>query len=139
LKLIISTVAVIVILVSIGQIGQFIHERSMRPEEKVARARESHGIAEAASVAKKLKSAMRDPDSFALSSVRLIEKTEAVCFVYRARNGFEGINVGHAVLSSSGKFATDEVRGFHSLWNNECTKHIGREEANDVTFLLNYQ
>ena len=38
---------------------------------------------------------MRDPDSFKLSSVIIMDKG-AVCYEYRAHNGFGGVNVACA-------------------------------------------
>ena len=94
-------------------------------------------IARAANVAITLKRAMRDPDSFQLSSVFIIDKTNAICYEYRARNGFGGMDVGQAVLSPKGTFKTNEMDGFHALWRSECHGKMGREEADAVTFLLN--
>jgi hypothetical protein len=95
-------------------------------------------IAKAANVAIELKRAMRDPDSFRLSSVLIIEKTNAVCYEYRSRNGFGGMNVGQAVLSPKGSFRTNEMDGFHTLWRSECSGKMGREVVDAVTFLLDH-
>ena len=82
-------------------------------------------IAKAANVAIELRRAMRDPDSFQLSSVLIIEKTNAVCYEYRSRNGFGGMNVGQAVLSPKGIFRTNEMEGFRALWRSECSGKRG--------------
>lgn len=75
-----------------------------------------------------LKKAMRDPESFKLESALVINDTGAVCYDYRARNGFGGVNVGHAVLASDGKrFKTNEEDGFTKLWNKECVNKTGKE------------
>jgi hypothetical protein len=95
-------------------------------------------IAKAANVAIKLKGAMRDPDSFRLSSVLVIYPTNAICYEYRARNGFGGMDVGEAVLSPKGIFRANEMDGFHALWRSECSGRRGREEVDAVTFLLNH-
>jgi len=93
-------------------------------------------IARAANAAIELKHAMRDPDSFQLSSVSIIYPTKAACYEYRSRNGFGGMNVGQAVLSPKGLFKTNGMDGFRALWKSECTGKRGYEEADAVTYLL---
>lgn len=76
---------------------------------------------------------MRDPESFKLESALVINGTGAVCYDYRARNGFGGLNVGHAVLSPDGKtFKTNEEDGFTKLWNKECVNKTGKEVATAI-------
>lgn len=137
-KVILGTVAVLLILGSLGAIISGIKERSLSPTERENRDRESTRIAVAATIAREIKRSMRDPDSFTLSSVRLVEKSDTICYVYRARNGFGGINVGHAILSSAGRFYTEESSGFAPLWNRECAHKPSLEAADSVTFLLNH-
>jgi len=75
-----------------------------------------------------LKKVMRDPEGFKLESALVIQDTSAVCYDYRAKNGFGGVNVGHAVLSVDGKkFKTNEEDGFSKLWNKECANKVGTE------------
>lgn len=77
-----------------------------------------------------LKKGMRDPDSFKLQQVLVMDKTNAVCYDYNARNGFGGYNHGQAVLSPDLKnFKTSEQNGFHQLWNKWC----GDKQGTDVT------
>lgn len=77
-----------------------------------------------------LKKSMRDPDSFKLESAYVIEKTGAVCYEYRAKNGFGGTNVGRAVFSGEGKgFKTSEMQGFTRRWNKECVGKSGSETS----------
>lgn len=80
--------------------------------------------------AQALKKSTRDASSFNLESALLVNGTGAVCYDYRAKNGFGGINVGHAVLSADGKkFKTNEEEGFAALWNKECAKKSGSDVA----------
>jgi hypothetical protein len=77
-----------------------------------------------------LKKSMRDPDSFKLEQVLVMDKTNAVCYDYRARNGFGGYNKGQAVLSPDLKnFKTNNEAGFNTLWNKWC----GEKQGTDVT------
>ena len=80
-----------------------------------------------------LKKGMRDPDSFKLESALVINGSGAVCYDYRAKNGFGGTNVGHAVLSGDGKvFKTSDMDGFTRLWNKECAGKNGTEAATAI-------
>jgi hypothetical protein len=83
-----------------------------------------------------LKKAARNPDSFVLVSALVIDATGATCYDYRAQNGFGGMNPGHAVLTSKGKFKTNEMDGFSTLWNRECANKSSTEEADAVKLML---
>lgn len=84
-----------------------------------------------------LKKAMRDPESFKLESALQIESTGAVCYEYRSKNGFGGVNVGQAVLSADAKnFKTDEEGGFTPLWDKECANRSGTEVAAGLRWFL---
>ncbi|WP_154234550.1 hypothetical protein [Burkholderia pseudomallei] len=75
-----------------------------------------------------LRNAMRDPDSFVLESALLIGGTGSVCYDYRSRNGFGGMNRGSAVLPSGANgIVTDEMKGFISAWNKYCANRDGTE------------
>jgi hypothetical protein len=77
-----------------------------------------------------LKKGMRDPDSFKLRQVLVMDKTNAVCYDYNARNGFGGYNQGQAVLSPDLKtFKTSEQDGFRKAWKEWC----GDKQGTDVT------
>lgn len=82
-----------------------------------------------------LKQAMRDPDSFKLSQALVIDGTGAVCYEYRARNGFGGMNVGHAVISPDGKtFKAENDSGYRALWNKECANKEGLDAADAINW-----
>lgn len=70
--------------------------------------------------------AMRDPDSLEIDNTIVMDNL-AVCYEYRAKNGFGGINRGSAVYSSGGKFITNEMDGFDKLWNKECANKSGNK------------
>lgn len=112
--------------------------KSQTPAEKAAEEKESARVSSAATFAVMLKRSMRDPDSFNLNSVLIIDKTGAICYEYRARNGFNGLNVGQAVLSPRGTFKTSEMSGFSPIWNKECAHKTGTEEVQAVSFLLEH-
>ncbi len=58
----------------------------------------------------------------------------AVCYDYRAQNGFGGMNLGHAVLSPKGQFKANESSGFTSLWNKECANKTGTVQTWEVGY-----
>lgn len=64
--------------------------------------------------AKLVKNALRDPASVQWESVRVNEDGSLVCLVYRAKNGFGGMNLAPAV-SVAGKISTDG-----DVWNKHC-------------------
>jgi hypothetical protein len=94
-------------------------------------------LARAAQGASSLKKAMRNPASFDLSQV-LAMKDGAVCYEYRAQNGFGGFNVERAVLSPKGKFKGSDDEGFAGLWNRECAGKTGDDQTANVKLLLKY-
>ena len=103
------------------------------PEQTAAKKKQDEAVQRATVGAIALKKTMRDPESFKLKSALVIDGTGAVCYDYRAKNGFGGMNVGHAVLSSDGKsFKTSEMDGFTKLWNKECANKSGTEAATAI-------
>jgi hypothetical protein len=102
-------------------------------EQRAVREKQDKAMARATVGAKILKKAMRDPDSFKLESALVIDKTDAVCYEYRAKNGFGGVNLGKAVLASDGStFKTDDMSGFSQLWNKECANKTGTNAATAI-------
>jgi len=83
--------------------------------------------------AKQLQQSMRNPDSFKLTQV-LIMEDGAVCYDYRSQNGFGGMNLGHAVLSPKGQFKANESSGLTSLWNKECANKTGTVQTWEVGY-----
>lgn len=71
--------------------------------------------------------AVRDQDSLEIDST-LVMDNMAVCYEYRAKNGFGGVNRGSAVYSSDGlKFITNEMDGFDKQWKKDCANKSGSE------------
>jgi hypothetical protein len=62
-----------------------------------------------------LRKAMRNPDSFKLESVHVVE-SGAVCYQYRAQNGFGGTNLEFAVLPPGAQRFNFNASG----WNAQC-------------------
>lgn len=82
----------------------------------------------AAVAGRSLRKSMRDPDSFKLEQALAMDK--AICFTYRAHNGFGGVNVGRAVLVlKTAKMATSDQDGFAGVWNTSC----GNKTGDDIT------
>jgi hypothetical protein len=89
---------------------------------------EKENTARAVLGARSLRSAMRNPDAFKLEQA-LVMSNCSVCYVYRAQNGFGGMNRGHAVLTGKGQFKSDEMAGFSALWKRECANKTGGDET----------
>lgn len=78
---------------------------------------------------------MRNPDSFKLSNALFMDNG-AVCYEYRAQNGFGGMNIGHAVLNPKGVLKTNEMNGGTQLWNHECANKSGSEDTSAVNYAI---
>ena len=98
--------------------------------EKAAVDRQHAGWARASAGAKALTAAAHDPGSIVWNSAFVVDKTSAVCYQYRAKNGFGAIRLFNAVLARDGvTIKTENEKGFPSLWNKECTGKLTGEEA----------
>ncbi len=104
-----------------------------RAAEKAAKDKENAQFTVAANAAATLKQAMKDPESFSLTSLD-VHADGAACYEYRAKNSFGAVLPGSAVLSPAGKFMTKDHDGneFVRVWNKECTKADGQ----DITDLV---
>jgi hypothetical protein len=107
------------------------------PEQAAADKAYSERLEVAIAGAKRLKQAMRDPESLTLETAMLIGKGDAVCYEYRSRNGFNGMNKGQAVLlPETGQFYASEQAGFHAAWNKACGGKSGRDVASVIRTYL---
>ncbi len=132
-------VALLAVVLFVAVIGAIIGGvTNSSPVDEVEKAEENKKTVRAANGAVMLKNVMRNPDSFKLSSARVISSTGTVCYVYHAQNGFGGFNMGHAVFTSTGEFKTDESNGFTTLWNKECAHKSGKEAADVVNTILDH-
>ena len=81
-----------------------------------------------------LRKSMRDPDSFKVSSALEMEDG-AVCYQYRARNGFGGMNVAQAVFTGD-RFIDESQPAFNKSWKTECAGKIGKDVASEINYAL---
>ena len=79
-----------------------------------------------------LKGAMRNPESFKLYSA-LLMTNGAVCYDYRAQNGFGGMNRERAVLTTAGALKLNDS----GLWNKQCAHKEGKDLAPLINVQLN--
>jgi len=107
------------------------------PAQQAANQKEEAAFQRAVQGAKQLRDSMRNPDSFKLGQT-LVMNDGAVCYDYRAQNGFGGMNVGHAVLAPSGIFKTDESSGFRTFWNKECTGKTGLDKTWEIGYAAGF-
>lgn len=85
--------------------------------------------------ARELKNMVRDPDSLEIASALAMPDGQTVCYEYRARNGFGGMNDGQAVLTG-GMLYAESAGKFRKLWKGHCAGHVGSEEGHDVNGVL---
>lgn len=87
----------------------------------------------AANGAIRLRDAMRNPASFELDHVTIIDGDAAVCYEYRSQNGFGGMSGGRAVLVPKiGTFSHSDSDGFDVAWNVHCGGKSGRDVVNAI-------
>ena len=73
----------------------------------------------AATGAVALRSSARDPDSFRLVAV-YHRDNGSICYEFRARNGFGGMNLSHAMIDPKGNLRGPGDGGYPSGWNKLC-------------------
>ena len=83
--------------------------------------------------AKELRDSARDPDSFKLTEA-LLMVDNAVCYNFRAKNGFGGYGRGAAVLSPNGTVLASGSSGFEALWRKECKGKLGDDKTWEVGY-----
>ena len=103
--------------------------------EQAAKQKEEAVFQRAVAGAKQLKKSMRNPDSFKLTEALEMDDG-AICYEYRAQNGFGGMNVGHAVLAPNDQFKSSDSPGYATLWNKECANKTGTDDAKLVGYAL---
>jgi hypothetical protein len=98
------------------------------PAQRAAEQKERTQDALAAVGAATLKKAMKDPQSFSLTSLVVMDDG-AACYKYRAVNSFGASLPSRAVLLPSGKMFTEDHDGnsFVNAFNKGCAKKMGRE------------
>lgn len=96
-------------------------------------------------VAMVLRAELRNPDSLRFSTV-LQMSDGALCMVYRAQNGFGGMNVSRAV--SIGEVAgvplvlreesadPEDSADFRKAWNKECAEKTGIDRTSDMDIVM---
>ncbi len=108
-------------------------ERQVKEQQDAAEKKAKDAHWQAAELgAMTLRKAMRNPDSFQLSQV-LLMPDGAVCYDYRAQNGFGGMNREYAVLTASGRLTANE----NGPWNRECANKTGEEGTAAMNVALN--
>lgn len=105
---------------------------SPTPARSPAQQKHDADVQRAAIGAKAIKETLRNPDSLQLESA-LVMASGAVCYEYRAQNGFGGINVENAVLSGDDKtFLSSSMDGFAVAWNSHCANQSGANVTSEV-------
>lgn len=76
-----------------------------------------------------LKKSLRDPDSLQYDHV-IATENGTICYEYRAKNGFGGVNRGKAFyLPKEDKFRMSEMDSFGKTWKRECAGKSGENIA----------
>ena len=105
------------------------------PPTPISNAKDNEVLMLAARGAKTLRDSARNPKAFDLNSA-LSMKDGAICYEYRAQNGFGGMNIGYAVLTPKGKLRTSESTDGHALWQKECAGKTGTDQTYAIELVL---
>jgi hypothetical protein len=81
-----------------------------------------------------LHTAMRNPESFKLEQILEMPKG-AICYEYRAQNGFGGMNVEHAVMVDGMLKGGQESA---ASWHKNCAGKTGRDITDKVQELISF-
>jgi hypothetical protein len=127
---VIGIVGLIVFMSSTPSNSEKAPEPKKTPEQ--AAADERLGLAKVSAIfgAQQLKKSMKDPESFELQSL-IVMDDGAACYHFRAKNSFGGIFPSTAVLTPRGHLFAKELVGndFALVWNKECADKAGIEIA----------
>jgi hypothetical protein len=81
-------------------------------------------------VVRQLRAGMNNPESFQLEeALRMDDGT--LCVAYRARNGFNAVMAGRAVIDAKRIVTSDDRDRFSGMWNRLCANKSGV----DMTYL----
>lgn len=125
-------VTIVLLVIVIGGILGGNDKIKKSPEEQRAADEQNQRIARAQLGANALKTAMRNPDSFKLEQALLVGQTGAICYEYRAQNGFGGMNRDQAVLTKVGNLVSGSDRSFDRVWKDNCADRTGVDFAKYV-------
>lgn len=117
-------------------------EEAKPPEVKEAerrkKAEEMAGNLRAIAGAKALLAAAHDPKALTWDSVWVVTGTNAVCYAFRAINGFGARRKSEAVLSRDGKtLKSERDSGYAQLHNKECAGQTAGNERVEMIRSLN--
>lgn len=85
------------------------------PEQRAAKQADEQRFMMATVAAKKIKAALRDPDSVVWEDIYSNEGSTTICLAYRAKNGFGGMNRERIAYVKGVPSASAEI------WNTNCT------------------
>jgi hypothetical protein len=129
LKLLLGTFVLVMLVVVIHAINWDTDApRTLTLQETQQRTKDAEDQYRAVMGAESLRAAMRNPDSFKLKSAGLTS-AGAVCYQYRAQNGFGGMNLEYAVLAPGATSINTNL----SVWNRQCAN----KPIHDQTWAVN--
>jgi len=132
-----AIIGVAVLFGAIGSLTEHRQDETLSPAERAAKQKEEIALGRAIWGARRLRDSARNPDSFKLTQV-LITADGTACYTYGAQNGFGGMNVGFAALTATLQFKTDEMSGFHGLWDKRCANKTGVDKTRVVEYGLEH-
>lgn len=75
--------------------------------------------------ARLIRKGAHDPASVEFDKVFLMNGSQAICYEYRGRNGFNALRKANALINNKGEIKTESSPGFATAWNRECAGKNG--------------
>ncbi|WP_175994386.1 hypothetical protein [Burkholderia vietnamiensis] len=100
----------------------------VKEEAPAAASGAQYDLAYAILATKRLRRSMRDPDSFKLESAFAVAGSGDICYQYRARNGFGGMEAGAAIVGKR-DVVTDNAKSLRTEWGKRCAGKAGEDLA----------
>lgn len=88
-------------------------------------ARKDERANRAITYARLLRKQAHDPDSVEFKAVFVSEESQAICYEYQARNGFNALRRASFMITSKGELKADSSDGFVKAWNRDCVGKNG--------------
>lgn len=95
----------------IAQADPLTKEELAKQAEEAAR---DNRLTKAMHAGRVIKNSLRDPDSLKWQTIRTNDDATVLCYVYRARNGFGGMNLEHAAVVGTSISTSAKV------WKRNC-------------------
>jgi hypothetical protein len=131
---------VVGVFIFVGAFTWFLDKSTEGPKQETVLVRHTPEVDDKEIVVRKLRSlqgakaiadSLRNPDSMKMSSI-LYMPSGAICYEFRAQNGFGGMNFDYAVETPNGRiYINDAERAAAGMWKKYCANKSGQSMMAD--------